>query len=93
MLVPLLARATAMPVVEAALSRLAKRYGEDRVRLDAVTDPGSHFIYLRDVRTGAVWSATYQPTRHTPDLATMVAAYNHMNRYGQANGMELSVPA
>jgi uncharacterized protein (TIGR00369 family) len=22
----------------------------------------------------------------------MVAAYNHMNRYGQANGMELSVP-
>ena len=26
-------------------------------------DPGSQFIYLRDVRSGAVWSATYQPTR------------------------------
>ncbi|MEP7028306.1 MAG: glucoamylase family protein [Candidatus Eisenbacteria bacterium] len=32
-----------------------------RWRDDATTDPGSQFVYLRDVRNGAVWSATYQP--------------------------------
>ena len=34
-----------------------------RSRKDATLDPGSHFIYLRDVRSGAVWSPTYHPTR------------------------------
>jgi cyclic beta-1,2-glucan synthetase len=34
-----------------------------RQRQDAVCDPGSHYLYLRDVRSGAVWSATYQPMR------------------------------
>src|SRR5207244_144977 len=29
---------------------------------DRTRDVGSQFIYLRDVRTGLVWSATYQPT-------------------------------
>ncbi|HXL14562.1 MAG TPA: glucoamylase family protein, partial [Methylomirabilota bacterium] len=38
-----------------------------RQRQDAVTDPGSQFLYLRDVRSGAVWSATYQPMRRDPD--------------------------
>jgi len=38
-----------------------------RWREDAVTDPGSHFLYLRDVRTGEVWSATSQPTAHRFD--------------------------
>ena len=33
------------------------------------------------------------PPRPTPDLATMVAAYNRMNHYGQANGMTLMVSA
>jgi cyclic beta-1,2-glucan synthetase len=33
-----------------------------RSRSDATCDPGGSFIYLRDVRSGAVWSATYQPT-------------------------------
>ena len=28
-----------------------------------------------------------------PDWARLVAAYNHINHYGQANGMTLSVPA
>ena len=32
-----------------------------RGRRDATRDPGSQFIYLRDVRTGSVWSATAQP--------------------------------
>ena len=41
-----------------------------RWREDRTTDPGSYFIYLRDVRSGRLWSATYQPiaagTRRLP---------------------------
>ena len=33
-----------------------------RSRLDATCDPGSQFLYLRDVRSGRVWSATQHPT-------------------------------
>jgi cyclic beta-1,2-glucan synthetase len=36
-------------------------------RHDATRDPGSQFIYLRDVRSGLTWSATYQPTVREPD--------------------------
>ena len=32
-----------------------------RRRDDGTTDPGSQFVYLRDVRSGQVWSATHQP--------------------------------
>ncbi len=42
--------------------RTVTRWREDRTR-----DPGSHFVYLRDVHTGAVWSAAYQPTVKEPD--------------------------
>jgi cyclic beta-1,2-glucan glucanotransferase len=35
-------------------------------RRDPTRDPGSQFVYLRDVRTGAVWSATYHPTAAEP---------------------------
>ena len=38
-----------------------------RQREDAVCDPGGQYLYLRDVRSGAVWSATYQPMRRHPD--------------------------
>jgi cyclic beta-1,2-glucan synthetase len=38
-----------------------------RVRQDATRDDGGSFIYLRDVRAGSVWSATYRPTCHEPD--------------------------
>ncbi|MGH9464583.1 MAG: glucoamylase family protein, partial [Thermoanaerobaculia bacterium] len=38
-----------------------------RWRDDPTCDPGSHFLYLRDVRSGTVWSATYQPTRREPE--------------------------
>ncbi len=50
-----------------------------RARRDATLDPGGHFIYLRDVRSGAVWSPMFQPTRRDaerytatflPDIAT-----------------------
>ena len=36
-------------------------------RRDPTRDPGSQFIYLRDVRSGSVWSATYHPTATEPD--------------------------
>lgn len=38
-----------------------------RSRRDATCDPGSDFVYLRDVRSGSVWSATYHPTAAEPD--------------------------
>ena len=37
-----------------------------RSRRDATLDPGSSFIYLRDIRSGEVWSPTYHPTRREP---------------------------
>jgi cyclic beta-1,2-glucan synthetase len=36
-------------------------------RRDATRDPGSQSVYLRDARSGSVWSATYQPTAAEPD--------------------------
>ena len=33
-----------------------------RWRQDATRDPGSQFLYLRDVRSGRVWSAAHHPT-------------------------------
>jgi cyclic beta-1,2-glucan synthetase len=42
--------------------RAVTRWREDRTR-----DPGSQFVYLRDVHSGAVWSAAYQPTGKEPD--------------------------
>jgi cyclic beta-1,2-glucan synthetase len=43
-----------------------------RTRRDVTLDPGSMYLYLRDVWTGEVWSPTYHPTAAEPDdyLAT-----------------------
>lgn len=38
-----------------------------RWRRDATRDADGQFIYLRDVRSGAVWTATYQPSLREPD--------------------------
>jgi cyclic beta-1,2-glucan glucanotransferase len=38
-----------------------------RWREDRTSDSGGQFLYLRDVRSGLVWSATYQPTCHEPE--------------------------
>jgi cyclic beta-1,2-glucan synthetase len=38
-----------------------------RQRDDPTCDPGSHFIYLRDVRSGGIWSAAYQPVGREPE--------------------------
>ncbi len=42
--------------------RAVTRYREDPTR-----DQGSHFLYLRDVRNGSVWSAAYHPTDREPE--------------------------
>jgi cyclic beta-1,2-glucan synthetase len=36
-----------------------------RFRRDATRDPGGQHLYLRDVRSGTVWNATYRPTGPT----------------------------
>ena len=48
------------------------RMAVTRLRQDGTCDPGSHFIYLRDIRSGSVWSPTFHPTRREPEsyLAT-----------------------
>jgi cellobiose phosphorylase len=38
-----------------------------RQRDDPTCDPGSHFIYVRDVRSGLVWSAAHQPVCRLPE--------------------------
>ena len=38
-----------------------------RSREDRTLDPGGQCIYLRDVRSGLVWSPTFYPTRKEPD--------------------------
>ena len=38
-----------------------------RHRPDATRDPGSQFIYLRDVWSGSVWSAAYHPIDKEPE--------------------------
>ncbi len=41
--------------------------GITRWREDVTRDPWGTYIFLRDVQSGAVWSATYQPTGVEPD--------------------------
>jgi cyclic beta-1,2-glucan synthetase len=38
-----------------------------RQREDRTSDAGAHFVYLRDVRSGHVWSPTYHPFCREPD--------------------------
>jgi cyclic beta-1,2-glucan synthetase len=38
-----------------------------RYREDSTRDTGSQFLYLRDVRSGSVWSAAYHPTDREPE--------------------------
>jgi len=45
-----------------------------RWRRDATRDADGQFIYLRDVRSGAVWSPAFQPSRREPDSYTVTFA-------------------
>src|SRR4030095_1223404 len=65
-----------------------------RSRRDSTRDLGSQFIYLRDVRTGSVWSATAQPFNVEPDdyLVTLVPerATFHRIEDGIATNLEIA---
>ncbi|MBN1334929.1 MAG: carbohydrate-binding protein [Deltaproteobacteria bacterium] len=43
-----------------------------RWRQDATCDPGGQYLFLRDVRSGRVWSATHHPTGHDAEDDTVV---------------------
>jgi cyclic beta-1,2-glucan synthetase len=64
-----------------------------RHREDATRDPGSQFIYLRDVRSGAVWSATYLPVASEPEdyLVTFLAEKASFSRRDDAIATLLDV--
>ncbi len=50
-----------------------------RWRRDATRDADGQFIYLRDVRSGAVWSATYHPSRREPDDYTVTCTADRVS--------------
>ena len=64
-----------------------------RSRDDSRRDPGSQFIYLRDVRSGAAWSATYYPTDQEPDdyVVTFLAERAIFRRRDDEVSTELNV--
>jgi len=66
-----------------------------RDRRDATRDPGGQHIYLRDVRTGAVWSATAQPFGREPQdyLVTMAPERVTFHRVddGLATNLDIAV--
>ncbi len=70
--------------------RAVTRWREDRTR-----DPGSQFVYLRDVHMGAVWSAAYQPTAKEPEtyLVELLAEKATFERldHGIATRLEVAV--
>jgi len=70
--------------------RMVTRWREDRTR-----DPGSQFLYLRDVHSGEVWSAAYQPTARKPDSYVVEflaerATFERLD-YGIASRLEITV--
>jgi len=64
-----------------------------RSRLDATCDPGSQFLYLRDVRSGRVWSATHHPTgsEAEDDLVTFAVERATFRRQEEEIGTQLDV--
>jgi cyclic beta-1,2-glucan synthetase len=66
-----------------------------RYRDDATRDPGSQFIYLRDVRSGSVWSATHHPVGGEPEdyVVTFLAEKATFSRRheGIATRLEVAV--
>ncbi len=64
-----------------------------RNREDSTRDPGGQFLYLRDVRSGAVWSATYRPTSKEPEdyLVTFLAEKATFHRRDDDIATELDI--
>ncbi len=64
-----------------------------RYREDATRDLGSNFLYLRDVRSGSVWSATYHPTDREPEeyLVTLQAEKAVIRRRDEGIATQLDI--
>jgi cyclic beta-1,2-glucan synthetase len=64
-----------------------------RYRQDSTRDPGSQFLYLRDVRSGAVWSATHHPIGKDAedDLVTFALDRATFHRREDEIGTQLDV--
>ncbi len=64
-----------------------------RWRQDATRDPGGQYLYLRDVRSGRVWSATHHPTARdgTDDLAVFTMEKATFQRRDDEIGTRLDV--
>ena len=50
-----------------------------RWRADATRDADGQFLYLRDVRSGLVWSAGYQPTLQEPEEYAVTFSADHVS--------------
>jgi cellobiose phosphorylase len=66
-----------------------------RERRDSTCDPGSQFVYLRDVRSGVLWSAAHQPvgresTRYRVTYQPDVAEFERLDE-GIATRLEITV--
>jgi cyclic beta-1,2-glucan glucanotransferase len=68
-----------------------------RHREDPTRDQGSHFIYLRDVRSGAVWSTAFHPIGGEPEdyLVTFLAEKTvfHRREHEIETQLEIAVSA
>jgi cyclic beta-1,2-glucan synthetase len=64
-----------------------------RYRDDPTRDPGSQFIYLRDVRSGLVWSPTFQPMGVEPEdyVVTFLAEKATFRRRDDDIGTQLDI--
>ena len=64
-----------------------------RWRQDATRDPGGQYLYLRDVRSGRVWSATHQPTARDAedDVVTFTMEKATFQRKDDEIGTQLDV--
>ncbi len=64
-----------------------------RSRLDPTCDPGSQFLYLRDVRSGRVWSATQHPIQEEAEdyLVTFAMERATFHRREDEIGTQLDI--
>ncbi|HEY8225790.1 MAG TPA: glucoamylase family protein, partial [Pyrinomonadaceae bacterium] len=62
-------------------------YAVTRWREDATRDNWGTFIYLRDVRSGTVWSAGYQPVQRRPQAYEVAFAEDKVDFWRSDNGI------
>jgi len=65
-----------------------RSYSVTRQRADPTQDAGGQFIYLRDVRSGRSWSATYQPLCREPEYYAVTFDADEAVFVGRDDGIE-----